>query len=185
MKNFLIICGGSPTLIAELPLVSGWDRFDFMLVGANSPAEKILKTIHHHVSHENDFPVTEAVRRALGFNVDYETWSNRPHPGVRHVLSYLTPPTCSFECRPRLPSKDPRNHHHYSGSSAMLGLKVGLRLGYSKIVLAGVSLESGHYVNFQVGWLWIADLLRCCPVRSLGGFPATFLGTYSEEWLNA
>ena len=66
----------------------------------------------------------------------------------------------------------------------MLALKVGLRLGYRKIILAGVAINEGHYAHFQVGWKWIVDLLKCCPVRSMGGFTADLLGMPTEGWLN-
>jgi hypothetical protein len=179
----LIICGGAPSTMDELAKVPGSGPFDFMLAGAHSPAERQVAVVAHHVSHENDFPKTRAVRKGLALNTDYATWSNRPHPGVGHCVPELTPPTCAYECQPRFISTDPRNHHHYSGSSAMLALKVGLRLGYRKIILAGVAINEGHYAHFQVGWKWIADLLKCCPVRSMGGFTAELLGKPTEEWL--
>ncbi len=185
MKDILVICGGAPCVMedaAEIVRLSGSP--DYMLIGSNSPAERQIAVINHHVSHENDFPATRGIRESLGLNTDYESWSNRPHAGVDHCLEELTGPTCAYECNPRFGSFDPRNHHHYSGSSAMLGLKVGLRLGYRKIVLAGVTINEGHYANFQVGWRWVADLLKCCPVRSISGFTAELLGSPTKEWVN-
>jgi len=183
-KRYLIIAGAAPCVIDDLGAIPDQGRFDCMLIGAHSPAETRIALLSHHVSHENDFPDTAKARRAAGLNTDYITWSNRPHPGVQRCCPDLTPPTCAYECRPRFGAKDPRNHHHYSGTSAMLGLKIGLRLGYERIILAGVPIDSGHYAHFQVGWQWIADLLSYCPVRSMSGFTAELLGRYTEEWLN-
>jgi hypothetical protein len=184
MKKWLVITGSAPCVLDDLASIPDRARFDFMLIGAGSPATLNIRNLAYHVSHENDFAAIRERRGSNGLNTDYETFSNRQHPGVDHVLADLTPPTCSPGCQPRLGSNDPRNHHHYSGSSAMLGLKIALRLGYKKIILAGVPLNKGQYFNFQVGWRWIADLLRCCPVRSMSGFTMEILGKYTEEWLN-
>lgn len=184
MNERLIICGSAPSVMDDIARVPGSVRFDYMLVGCQSPAEIRIPLVAHHVSHENDFHKTKALRKSLALNIDYATWSNRPHPGVSHCLPELTPPTCAMECDPRFVSDDPRNLHHYSGSSAMLALKVALRIGYRKIILAGVALNDGHYAAFQVGWTWIAELLKCCPVRSMSGFPAELLGQPTEEWIS-
>ncbi len=183
-KSFLIIVGAAPCVQDDLAAIQGHNRFDFMLIGAAAQVAPHIKQLAYHVSHENDFPETRAVRKAARLNTDYTTWSNRPHEGITNFCPELTPPTCAYECRPRFGSKDPRNHHHYSGTSALLGLKIGLRLDYRKIVLAGVPIDSGHYAHFQVGWNWVGDLLRRCPVRSMSGFTMELLGNYTEEWLN-
>jgi hypothetical protein len=181
----LIIAGSAPCVIEDLAAIPDHARFAFMLIGAGSPATLNIRRLACHVSHEDDFAAIRERRQLNGLNTDYETFSNRPHPGVDHVLPDLTGPTCDYDCRPRFAADDPRNLHHYSGSSAMLGLKVGLRLGYQKIILAGVPIDEGHYAHFQVGWRWIADLLRCCPIRSMSGYTRELLGEYTEEWLNA
>ncbi|MCK9362135.1 MAG: hypothetical protein M0P74_00810 [Syntrophales bacterium] len=184
VKRFLIIAGAAPCVLEDLEKISSRERFDFMLIGAGSPAAETIPVLKCHVSHENDFPAIRELRKLRGLNTDYLAISNNVYEGVDCVYPEFTPPTCARECRPRLGSRDPRNHHHYSGSSAMLGLKVALRLGYRKIVLAGVPIDEGRYAAFQVGWCWIADLLRCCPVRSMSGFTRELLGPYTEDWLN-
>ena len=186
MKHpILLIVGSAPCVLDDLAALPGHDRFDFMLIGAGSPATLNIQHLSHHVSHENDFGAINERRGYNGLNTNYATFSNRPHPypGLQ-VWPELTPPTCAYDCNPRFASDDPRNLHHYSGSSAMLGLKVGLRLGYRKIILAGVPINEGHYAAFQVGWRLNADLLRRCPVRSMSGFTRELLGEYTEEWLN-
>jgi hypothetical protein len=156
-----------------------------MLIGSGSPATLNIRHLAYHASHENDFDAIRKRRKSNGLNIDFETFSNNPHPGVDHVFPELTAPVCPKDCRPpKFGPKDPRNHHHYSGSSALLGVKIALRLGYRKIILAGVPLNEGHYAHFQIGWTWIADLLKCCPVRSMSGFTRELLGAPTEEWLN-
>ena len=183
-SDFLIIVGGAPCVLNDLATIPEHDRFDFMLVGEANVAAPHIKHVDYHVSHENDFKKIKAQRQANRLNIDYISYSNESYPGVDKVFPDLSGPTCSFECHPRFGSKDPRNHHFYSGSSAMLAVKIGLRLGYRKIILAGCPLSEGHYANFQKGWFWVADLLQYCPVRSMGGFIKKLLGRYSEAWLN-
>ena len=182
-SDFLIIIGGAPCVLDDLAAIPDHSRFDFMLVGAASIAVPHIKHVAYHVSHEKDFKAIKMQRKANRLNTDYKSYSNCPHPGVDEVLSDLMPPTCPLDCRPRFGSNDPRNNHHFSGSSALLGMKVGLRLGYKKIILTGVPLNEGRYANFQRGWLWVADLLRYCPVRAMSGFTMELLGKYTEEWL--
>ena len=179
----LIIVGAAPSVNSDLAAIRYHSRFDFMLIGANSPAVLNIRHLDYHVSHEDDFATVRERRHLNGLNTNYAIISNQTYPDATVVYSDLTGPTC-YRCRPRPPSTDPANLHHYSGSSAMLGLKVGLRLGYQKIILAGAPLSEGHYAHFQIGWRWIADLLKCCPVRSMSGYTREPLGTYTEEWLN-
>ncbi len=181
----LIIIGSAPCVLIDLSAIPDHARFDFMLIGSGSPATLNIRHLAYHASHENDFDAIRKRRKSNGLNIDFETFSNNPHPGVDHVFPELTAPVCPKDCRPpKFGPKDPRNHHHYSGSSALLGVKIALRLGYRKIILAGVPLNEGHYAHFQIGWTWIADLLKCCPVRSMSGFTRELLGAPTEEWLN-
>ncbi len=181
--KFLIIAGSAPCVNADLAAIPEHNRFDFMLIGCNSPAILNIRRLDYHVSHEDDFAPVRERRLLNGLNVYYKAISNQHHPTVDVCYPDMTGPTC-YQCRPRPMSNDPANLHYYSGSSAMLGLKVGLRLGYQKIILAGVPLNEDRYAHFQVGWRWIADLLKCCPVRSMSGYTRELLGAYTEEWLN-
>jgi hypothetical protein len=180
----LLIIGGAPGAMDDLGRIRDLILFDLMLVGWGNAETRIISDLSFHVSHENDFESVMLGRRDANVNLDYETVSNNPWPLVSHVFPEMTGPTCPFDCNPRLPSNDRRALHHFSGSSAMLALKVGLRFGYRKIVLAGISLDAGRYEAFQRGWTWIADILKYCPARALSGFPATILGEYSDEWFN-
>ena len=183
-NNFLIILGGAPKAMGDLAGIADHDRFDFMLVGAGSAPTILIPRLSYHVSHENDFNAVIEARSRAGLNVDYATYSNNVYKLVQNHVPEMTGPTCARDCNPRYRGDDARNLHHFSGSSAMLGLKVGLRLGYQKIVMAGTPMDEDHYTAFQRGWDWISDLLKRCPVRGMSGHPEKLLGRYTEEWLN-
>jgi hypothetical protein len=182
----LIIIGGAPSAMEDLRKMksAAVSRCDLMLVGQGNAETRIIPRLAYHVSHENDFERIREARNAAKVNTNYATASNNPWPGMTYVFPDMTGPTCPSDCRPRRPGNDIQALHYFSGSSAMLALKVGLRFGYRKIILAGVSLETDRYAAFQKGWTWISDLLKCCPARALSGFPAAILGEYSEEWFH-
>ena len=127
----LIIIGSAPCVLIDLSAIPDHARFDFMLIGSGSPATLNIRHLAYHASHENDFDAIRKRRKSNGLNIDFETFSNNPHPGVDHVFPELTAPVCPKDCRPpKFGPKDPRNHHHYSGSSALLGAQAALKLGY-------------------------------------------------------
>jgi hypothetical protein len=76
------------------------------------------------------------------------------------------------------------------GSSALLGVLAGIKLGYHKIVLCGCPMEGanpGHpgadYSMFQGKWTESVSVL-CNYVRSMSGFTLKLLGNPDEVWLN-
>ena len=183
-KDYLIIVGSGPCVFDDLERIEDHSRFDFMAINHSSPAFIHIERIDHLVCHENKFPTAKRMRKRAGLNTDYITYSNEDHPGVDKIFADLTPPTCAYDCPSRLQGSDPRNLHHYSGTSVMLGLKIALRLGYKKIIIAGAPLNEGTYAAYQKGWLWIADILRQCPVRAMSGFTKDIFGEYTEDWLH-
>ena len=83
------------------------------------------------------------------------------------------------------------------GTSGMFGTLIGLYLGYSKIILAGIPLDSSphfyaqksKYSNFDregihKSWKKINDLIFEDKVRSLSGWTRELLGEPTKEWLN-
>lgn len=182
MKDWLLVIGMAPNVMEDLQKLGDLSRFDKMVITHTNKDFKV-DNIQYLVSHQADFEVAKAFRAQNGLNTDYTTYSTDAYPGVMNVLPQFRGPTCSFSCNPRLPSRDPRNHHHYSGSSALLGVKIGLLLGYKKVVVAGVAL-SGRYKSFQKGWAWYAPVLQRCPIRAVSGYLAAMLGPFTEVWLN-
>jgi len=185
MKDNLIILGAAPCVYADLTMIKSLDCFDFMAI-CKTPALGMKKGIQWFVTHEPnvDLAIALQMRKESGSDVEMVTFSNESHPGIKYIVPELTPPTCSFDCSPRLGSMDERNQHYFSGSSTLLGVKVALRLGYKKIVITGAPLNEGRYCWFQKGWTFITDALVRCPIRGTSGFPMELLGKYTEEWFN-
>lgn len=182
MKKWLLIIGSGPTARADLRKISDHSRFDKMIVCHTHPT-LLVSDIQYLVSYENDFHQAKTFREKKGLNTDYANLSVDSFLGVDGVFPEFQGPCCPVSCRPwRLKSMDPRNHHHYSGSSALLAVKLGLKIGYEKIIVCGCPL-TGRHAAFRVGWDWIAPLLKRCPVRAMSGYPRELLGRYSEEWL--
>jgi len=125
-------------------------------------ADKYIGRIEHAVSyHPKEFPAFRTRRAAAGGNLDYITHTHcMPELGHR-VWPYFSP----------------------SGSSAMLGVEVGIGLGYKKIIVAGVLLREGDYKRFQDGWRVRYEKIKGT-VRAMNGFPRELLGAPTEEWLN-
>ena len=76
-----------------------------------------------------------------------------------------------------------------SGSSALLGVFHGLRMGYRKIILCGCPLmgknERGvEYSSFRKGFEGHYDEIAGW-VKSMSGWTRDFLGAPSEAWIDA
>jgi len=76
-----------------------------------------------------------------------------------------------------------------SGSSALLGVLHGIRLGYRKIILCGCPLmgksEKGYeYSNFRKGFEGHYDEIAGW-VKSMSGWTRDFLGAPLEAWIDA
>jgi hypothetical protein len=75
-----------------------------------------------------------------------------------------------------------------SGSSAMLGVLVGIDEGYDKIVLCGCPMIGKNkndysYSNFHKGWYQNYNHIKD-KVRSMSGWTKELLGMPDMEWLN-
>lgn len=180
--RMMIILGTAPCLEEDLENfraidarafseANGENHYDYLAVGLDC-ADRYLGRIEHAVSyHPKEFkpfiknnvvmPGFHARRQAAGGNMDYQTHSHGgPELGHR-IWPYHTP----------------------SGSSAMLGVEVGMGLGYEKIIVAGSPLTDKGYVRFQTGWTARLDKIKD-KVRAMSGFPRELLGAPDEEWLN-
>jgi len=83
-----------------------------------------------------------------------------------------------------------------AGTSGMFGTLIGIGLGYTKIILAGIPLNrSGHFWNpkikvkfdksgIRLSWQQISQKIFNNKVRSLSGWTRELLGSPTEEWLN-
>lgn len=89
------------------------------------------------------------------------TYSKRPSGGVDHIF---------------------RDAGSAGGSSALQAVFLAKRLGYGRIVLAGVPLSGRYFVDFVPQW--IAARNELYPVaRSMSGATWALLGAPESEWL--
>jgi len=170
-KKHLICVGSAPSAEEDIRAViqiSGISP-DFMAIGLDS-AEKWYGKYKYFVSYEPfDLPKFIERRTKLQLNTDVITFSQEPFDGIDYVYPELT--------------DDNPDKLGYSGGSAMLAVKIGLRLGYKKIIMVGVMLNEGRYVKFQRGWTFVQDMIRDT-VRSQNGFVKELLGAPTQEWIN-
>lgn len=93
-----------------------------------------------------------------------------------------------------------QDHRGWSGTTANLGVKIGITLGYLRIVLAGVPMDrSGHWydkylpekdikrTHIHAAHLWFWTELATRPVgkfiRSMSGNTKDLLGEPTHKWL--
>jgi len=170
-KKHLICVGAASSAESDIRDINAITGIcpDYMAIGMDS-ADKWVGKYKYFVSYEPfDLPLFIERRKMRGLNADVITFSQEAFEGIDYVF-------------PELADDNP-DKLGYSGSSAMLAVKVGLRLGYRKIILAGVDLREGRYIKFQRGWTFVQDLIRDT-VRAQSGFVMELLGCPTEEWLN-
>jgi hypothetical protein len=79
-------------------------------------------------------------------------------------------------------------HVGKTGSSALLGVRAGIRLGFTHIILCGCPLlgknAQGKRYNkmFSPGWMDAYETIKN-HVRSMSGWTMELLGNPTEEWL--
>jgi hypothetical protein len=116
--------------------------------------------------HPAEIPEIRRRREACGGNGDYQIISHEQRGGVQIYIADWWKP---------------------SGSSSLLGVQAAIRMGYTRIVLAGCPLtgknaKNGDYENFRKGWEAHAKDLGD-RVRSMSGWTLNFLGAPTDEWL--
>jgi hypothetical protein len=182
MKKWLIIMGSAPCLEEDLENIKSEieylrlleEIFDFMAIGLDC-ADRYLGRIEHCATyHPVDFAGFRKRRSIAGGNLDYVTHSHEMLEGS-HVMN-------GEQAQRIWPYQKP------SGSSAMLGVEVGIGLGYEKIIVAGCPLvgknqKGSRYNEFQDGWTKRFETIKD-KVRAMSGFPRELLGGPTEEWLN-
>lgn len=101
---------------------------------------------------------------------------------------------------------EPPEFHHPSrwnqfssgGSSGLFAVRVGIALGYDKIVLAGIPLDgTGHWYDppkakprpyldraTRLEWAQLKQSQDAIKVRSVSGVTKTWFGEPTEDWLD-
>ena len=75
-----------------------------------------------------------------------------------------------------------------TGSSALLGVNYGIRLGYRKIILCGCPLTGKNaggyeYARLRDGWTFKKDEIMGM-VKSMSGWTKDLIGEPTKEWLD-
>lgn len=176
-KHILIIVGSAPCAgedIANVLSLLGNDyaTADYMLIGLDAVENVRVPVQYFATYHPVDILPARERRAALGGNTDYLVISHRQYadaagnPLVDEIIPFTPPP----------------------GSSALLGVLAGLKMGYNKIIVCGCPLEGltkkkSNYSKYQKGWLAKKAALGDS-VRSLSGWTKEFLGEPTRGWLN-
>jgi len=186
-NKILIIIGSAPCCADDivafssmyqgaLPLYSYGDNpvaCDWMLIGLDS-VEKIPWPAQYFATyHTSDIEPAFERRKAAGGNTDYMIIAHQQHiekPTGRELVDLIIP------CEPP------------SGSSALLGVLAGIKLGHEKIIVCGCPLMGKHdkqydYANFRAGWTAKLAMIKD-KTRSMSGWTQELLGAPTEEWIN-
>ncbi len=170
MVDVLCIIGGGNDVLADYAAARKFlHQYDVLAV--NDMIAEFPFRIKHAVSvHPTRLPGWLNQRCYRKYNLPATVWSNGQGNGVSNIIP-----------------------DEWRGSSGMYAVKVGLEIGYNKIILCGVPMQAdaGHYVRKQP-WNqceWFIDKwARYCPqfadkVCSMSGYTRELLGGPTHEWL--
>lgn len=178
-NKILIIVGSAPCAqedIASLPytLRLAPCACSFMLIGLDSVEKYLDHAVYFATYHTSDIGPAFDRRKAAGGNTDYMIIAHQPHidnatgQDLVDLIIPFEPPT---------------------GSSALLGVLAGVKLGYEKIILCGCPLTGTNdkeydYANFRAGWTAKLAVIKD-KARSMSGWTMELLGVPTKEWLDA
>lgn len=154
----LVIVGTGLTMLQDLNTVA-YIHADYMAI--NAGALLVKSEIKYLASqHYENMPCWVNGRTSLGFNKNFTSISIEPYKCVDKVMELEV----------------------HNGSSGLYGTLCGLKLGYKKIILCGIGLDTDFHKRFSKTWE------RICPniknyVKSLSGLTKDILGQPTKEWL--
>lgn len=183
MKNankILIIVGSAPCAQDDLGVALNAVRlvnapYEIMLIGLDSVEKYLGYAAYFATYHPSDIGPAYDRRKAAGGNTDYEKiiahQQHREQSTGRDLVDLIIP------CE------------HPSGSSALLGVLAGIKMGYEKIIVCGCPLTGKNdkqydYANFRAGWTAKLSEIKD-KTRSMSGWTKELLGEPTEEWLTA
>ena len=166
MNNDLIIMGSAPCLEDDLSKIPQ-GTWGYMAIGLDAVDRYSGRIEYMATYHPADITEARFKRARARGNTTYKVISHEQKDGVDIVHPYKAP----------------------SGSSALLGVLAGIKLGYQKIILCGCPLEdekkdgkNKNYQQFRKGWQAHLDEY-IGKVRSMSGWTREFLGYPTDEWL--
>lgn len=151
----LIVCGSGKYWQEQLENISG--DYDLMLVNASGISYP--KNFKFWASWTpNYFKAVEEIRDSYGFNRGYTKISQFPQEDCLEVPVLIS-----------------------GGGSGLYAVLSGLKLGYSKIVVVGINLNSPENKVYRKGWEKSYETVKD-KVRGISGFPQELLGEPTDEW---
>jgi hypothetical protein len=186
-KKILIIVGSAPCISEDigafasiypgrLPLYS-FDSStptgcDVMLIGLDAVDKCLWPAQYFATYHPSDIGPAFDRRLAQGGNTDYKIIAHQPYLDKtgRDLVDLI------------IPFEPP------TGSSALLGVLAGIKMGYEKIIVCGCPLigkndEDYDYANFRTGWTAKLDKIKSV-TRSMSGWTRELLGEPTQKWMN-
>ena len=185
-NKILIIIGAAPCVIEdtnEIQKITGVSffsgeqkEFDFMAIGLDAITIETLHLKYFATYHPSEIEEARQRRINIRTNTDYMVISHISEEvdGLGNIIKY--------DVNLIIPIESP------SGSSALLGVLAGIKLGYEKIIVCGCPLtginDKGYdYANFRVGWTAKLSEIKD-KTRSMSGWTKELLGIPTSEWLN-
>jgi hypothetical protein len=174
MNQYLVIIGSSSSVMKEYEAVSKMleDKvYKLMAIGYDAVNKTYDRIDYVATYHPEDLKRTYERRKEFKGNIDYKVISHKAYKNESPDI------LISFDAIKEI-----------SGSSALLGVYAGQKLGFNKIILCGCPLEGKNgsgitYTQFQKGWVF-SKQLNTNLVRSMSGWTADFLGKPTKTWLN-
>lgn len=161
--------------LMETPCSCWISQYDFMTIGLDAVDKAPWPIQYFATYHPSEIEMSKERRRVQGGNVDYRVISHVQFQSSGTDKKDLVDFIVGFEPP--------------SGSSSLLGVLAGIKMGYQKIILCGCPLigENGKgydYAKFREGWTAKLDAIRQT-TRSMSGWTKELLGAPSEPWLVA
>ncbi len=167
----LLVLGSAPCIREDVDnafhlLAQAGTEAEVMAIGMD--AVNYLGPIKYFATyHPGDIDEAAKRRKEAGLNTDYLIISHMQYGDlVKMIIPLIGVP---------------------SGSSALLGVHAGIKLGYEKIILCGCPLEGkntkgGSYESFRAGWTAKYAEVKD-QTRSLSGWTRELLGAPTLEWV--
>jgi len=163
------VTGAAPNVLEDIEALKalGLPECDWMAIGLDAVDKYAWPIRFMATYHPEDLARARERRAGAKGNTDYiELAYNRKAQVTEAVVDGVK---CSLK------------HEGKTGSSALMGTLLGLKIGYGKIVLCGCPL-SGKYERYRAGWREKEALLTG-KVKSMSGWTMEFLGRPTPEWI--
>jgi hypothetical protein len=187
-KNILILIGAAPCVVDDIkaflslrgescdpwqsccPAYAG---LDWMAIGLDAINLASWPIQYFATYHPSEIEEARERRARAGGNTDYMVIAHQQHAEKatgRGLVDLILP------CEPP------------SGSSALLGVLAGIKMGYEKIIVCGCPLigtnAAGYdYSYFRIGWEAKLNEIRD-KTRAMSGWTRELLGMPDTNWLN-